>query len=198
MSRRFLLKLTKPAIGLLVVSIALLLTPAIPIAPTQLKLTLTSAKPYLAVGEEVNVAASITNVGAWPVRLVRPGDGSDFGWRTPMTSWEVIKLPEAEGEQEVSLDLNMNKARCGNINALTMQEIFSLLPSQTEVANDWIYLPPFKSPGKYRVTYTYNNQPNLAWNGIPLGIHNPLAMLLVRHSTSCLLKSNSVIFTVSN
>lgn len=161
---------------------------------SNLQLKLLADKTDLKVGEEVKVSASITNAGNWFVRLVSLGDGSESGWRTPIAKWIIHEMHEGEAPKPLSFE---SLRDCGNINALSLDEIFSLAPGKTKELGDWMHLPPFTNPGKYRVVFSYSNQPSLEWNGVPLGIHNPFAMWLIRNSTQCDVKSNEVYFNIS-
>jgi len=58
------------------------------------------------------VTATLVNRGKREVTLVEPGDGSDCGWRTPLVEWSRRRRD--------------NGGRCGNINALKEEEVFTL------------------------------------------------------------------------
>ena len=125
----------------------------------------------------------ITNKGAEPITLVEPGDGSDIGWRTPIVSWRV---EDARGPVTPK-----SGGRCGNINPLHREEVFALRPGESR---DFRFFPFvwLDQPGSYRLSLTYANRPDLEWRGILLGKHDDEAMRLLRHSTPCLVNSNTL------
>jgi hypothetical protein len=51
----------------------------------------------------IKVGAYIINHGNSFVKLVQPGDGSQDGWRTPITKWSV--KPTSENENNTFLSL---------------------------------------------------------------------------------------------
>src|SRR5919201_6135680 len=77
--------------------------------------------------EPVRFTATLLNKGKETVTLVTPGDGSDCGWRTPLVGWSVVKVsadnPRA-GKHPDKVPLHRG-ARCGNVNALKADEVFT-------------------------------------------------------------------------
>ena len=132
----------------------------------------------------------LTNVGSAPVTLVKPGDGSDCRWRTPVIGWSV--LPVDSLEQHPKEPPRRGGARCGNINRLEADEIFVLQPGEEQVLKDWIAFPYRTPPGIYRVVFYYSNVPEMKWSGLPLGNHDEEAMQRLRSSTPLSLVSNEV------
>ena len=158
----------------------------------QLTLTLVPETPILGVGETTAIKFHITNNGNETVTLVNPGDGSEVGWRTPILRWWVI-----EDGNITEHPTEFEGTRCGNIQALKWNEVFTVAPGETKVIDKSLWLSPFRKPGTYRVKFFYDNRPSMQWGGIELGTHNPIAMWRVRNSTECTLTSNEVIFTVN-
>lgn len=132
----------------------------------------------------------IKNAGKSDLTLVMPGDGSDCYWRTPVVGWSFLSY-DLKGQHPIE-PLRRGGARCGNINALKSDEVFTLKPGETKVFNHWINFPYDLSPGKYRVVFYYSNIPQLKWSGIPLGKHDADAMIRVTQSTGIALVSNEV------
>ena len=159
-----------------------------PSSTNSLRLQIVLPKSDFRVGEALEIRAFLTNDSSRPVTLVKPGDGSEVGWRTPKTSLRITP------DQSIS---TAAVGRCGNINALKWNEVFVLYPHQTEVLEEGVYVPPFQEAGIYRIRYSYSNLPNLAWNGVPLGFDNPLAMLRVKQSTACSVESNELTIHVN-
>jgi hypothetical protein len=145
------------------------------------------------IGERVPLVAQIHNTGGQPVTLVHPGDGSLSGWRTPIVGWSVRHV----GANELSDKGPGGGRRCGNINALEWDEVFRLSPGETATLSEWAGLYAPDKPGIYTVRMSYSNRPGLAWSGVPLGVHNPLAMTRIKLSTECDLVSNEVQLTVT-
>jgi hypothetical protein len=127
----------------------------------------------------------LVNSGDRTVTLVMPGDGSEVAWRTPVLRWSVS--PEPQPTQ---------MARCGNINPLRPDEVFTLAPGERRRLREWV--PPIYgvTAGAYTVRLSYTNDPTLKWRGVELGPHDPEAMQRVRESTPCRAVSNDVEITV--
>jgi hypothetical protein len=143
-----------------------------------LVLLLAPATQTIKAGQTPKFTATVVNRGKQTVTLVEPGDGSECGWRTPLIEW----LPRRPGRV----------ARCGNINALRANEVFTLKPGQSRALSEWIGQPPLPGPGRHKVRLRYVNEPTRPWLGAPLGKHDPEAMKAVQRSTPLAIASNSV------
>ena len=161
------------------------------VAPEQAVCTLRLELPAVVSHEaRVKVRVEIKNVGKPNVTLVKLGDGSAVGWRTPIVGWSI--LPADSKEQHPKQPQKRMVARCGNINALKLDELFTLKPGETMKLGDWNGFPHDIPPGKYRVVYYYSNVPDLKWSGVPLGNHDANAMREVKNSTPIALVSNEL------
>jgi len=179
-------------IGIVMLTGALFLAWSSPASTSALSLRITIDKEALRIGEHPIVQAYITNGGSRPVTLVKPGDGSEVGWRTPEIGWSIAT------DNKPKTDFDYRQLRfCGNINPLEWHEVFILYPGQTREVSEWLSLPPLLQAGTYKVSCTYSNLPQREWQGVPLGINNPLAMVRVRLSTSCTLESNELSIEVN-
>jgi len=160
-----------------------------------LELRISCKKVAIKAGEKPDISAHIINNGKKEVTLVQPGDGSRCKWRTPVVGWSVIPAQRAgrRHPKEPSLYLG---GRCGNINALKPQEVFTLKPGQKAMLNKWIDVPTFPRAGTYRAVFYYFNIPDLRWRGLPLGPHDAEAMKRLKSSTRCSLVSNELLFEV--
>jgi len=158
----------------------------------EIDIELSTSTPVVEVGETPQFSVSLVNRGKRVVTLVQPGDGSHWGWRTPVISWSIINVDVS------SKNPHHAKGRCGNINPLKRDEVFTLDPGEKITLNSWIG-PLFKfQPGTYEVSFHYSNVPNLKWSGIPLGKHDVATMERVRKSTPFKGKSNSVKIVVND
>jgi hypothetical protein len=164
-------------------------------APTTLNLHITAKDASLTLGQQPQITASITNTGKPPVTLVLPGDGSESGWRTPLVGFSSRKMDKDKPKHPAAVPLYRG-GRCGNINALKSNEVFTLAPGKSKDLSDWIGFPQFTEPGTYSVVFYYANDPALKWRGVPLGKHDPDAMKRVEKSHECLLISNELKLTV--
>jgi hypothetical protein len=108
------------------------------------------------VGGAHRLAAQFTNTGATAQTVVRPGDGSDVGWRPPHITWIVETLDGAP----VQLG---GVGRCGNFNALTSADFVELAPAQSESFADWLHPPRVAVAGRYRVALEWNFDPQGEW-----------------------------------
>lgn len=166
-----------------------------PMAPSQFELHLELPSTFSADSRS-EVAISIKNVGESAARLVLPGDGSSVRWRTPIVGWSILKA-DSGLEHPMLPPFPKNVARCGNINALSRDEIFMLKPGETRDLSEWVAFPRDLLPGSYRVVFYYTNSPGLTWSGVPLGDHDRVAMAQAQSSTSVALASNEVAVVVA-
>lgn len=130
----------------------------------------------------------IVNEGSKPVTLVRPGDGSESGWRTPIVGWSAI--PAGDKTKRHPRKFRPPKIpRCGLMNPLKSKELVQVASGKTlEMTAGWIGGPRISRPGKYRVVLYYINRPDLKWKMV----QNPGLMKRVRASTPCALQSNEI------
>lgn len=161
----------------------------------QLDLTVVSKTPVVKAGEHPIVTIYITNHGNDTVTLVQPGDASDFGWRTPIVWWSIREIGDFR-PHATSPDFTRG-TRCGNIQPLARNEVFTLAPGETKVIDSSLILPRFKKPGSYTVKFFYSNHPFLEWRGHAMGSHDRIAMWRVKNSTETNLSSNELLFTVT-
>lgn len=168
-----------------------------PLTPGLVQLKISTDRTTYRQGEEVRITALLLNEGKAAVTLVQPGDGSRCGWRTPLVGWSVhAVLPDDPPVRRPSRLVLSNGGRCGNINALRAQEVFTLEPGQFKRLNGWEGMPPFGDPGTYRIVLHYKNEPGRAWQGLPLGTHDPKARKQIRNSHPCWLVSNELLVTI--
>jgi hypothetical protein len=149
-----------------------------PDATTGVALELSPARQVIKVGEFPLLEVSLVNHGSQGVVLVEPGDGSDCGWRTPVVEWSGKPWQQS--------------GRCGNINPLQAEEVFSLRPGESRQLSGWVGEPYLSGPGRYRVSVRYTNRPDHKWRGIPLDDHDATAMSEVRRSTPVTAVSNTI------
>ena len=154
--------------------------------PPKIDIVLATATPVIKVDQRPQFSVSLVNSDKQSVTLVKPGDGSLYGWRTPIISWSGINNGYSWG-------------RCGNINALKKDEVFTIEPGKMIQLDPGWGQPHFPfplQPGTYEVAFNYENVPKLEWSGIPLGRHDWFAMRQVRNSTPFKGTSNPVTITV--
>jgi hypothetical protein len=164
-------------------------------APATLDLRISAKEASVVLGQQPQITATITNKGSAPVTLVLPGDGSESGWRTPLVGFSSVKVDKDNPKHPAAVPLYRG-GRCGNINALKTNEVFTLAQGKSQDLTDWIGSPQLPGPGTYSVVLYYANEPGLKWQGVPLGRHDPDAMKRVGQSHKCLLISNELRLTV--
>jgi hypothetical protein len=164
-------------------------------SPATLDLRIVAKEASMTLEQQPQVTATITNKGSAPVTLVLPGDGSESGWRTPLVGFSSIKVGKDKPKDPADVPLYRG-GRCGNVNALKGDEVFTLAPGTSKDLPDWIGSPQLTEPGTYSVVFYYANDPGLKWQGVPLGRHDPDAMKQVKKSHKCLLISNELKLTV--
>lgn len=147
-------------------------------------------------GDAPAIRARLVNSADMPVLLVRPGDGSDAGWRTPVIGWSAIRADDPSARHSTGPPPTRG-ARDGNINPLTAKDLIALKPGQAEALGSWTGGLTFPAPGSYKVVLHYRNDPALVWKGIPLGSHDAAAMERVKRSAPCSLVSNELTFQVT-
>jgi hypothetical protein len=141
-------------------------------------LQLTPETQSIKAGQSPHFTVTLVNGGKNEVVLVEAGDGSGCGWRTPLVEWSPRQ--------------RCGGRRCGNINALKPEEVFTLRPAESRELKGWLGEPYLPNPGRYRVALRYSNEPQREWFGVPLGEHDPKAWALVRRSTPVTVVSNAV------
>ena len=174
----------------------------------KIDIELTTPTPVIKSHQTPYFSVTLVNRDTYPVTLVKPGDGSFDGLRTPIVSWSIINVDHP------SRDGRIPRAGCGNMNPLRRDETFTLDPGEKITFNssygDWI-IPPHLQPGTYEVSFNYSNIPGLKWKNSRIhynmwqqlvhGVHNwrpdaefhdSVAMEHVRKSTPFKGKSNSV------
>ena len=129
--------------------------------------------------------ATVINGGTHPVTLVEPGDGSESGWRTPVITWKVT-TPDGK------LVPRQEYGRCGNMNAISENEIFTLAAGERRVLNEWLGEPAV-APGHYIVRLVYDNDPSRKERGLSLGETRRDVAARLRKSTPCKVESGPVI-----
>jgi hypothetical protein len=164
-------------------------------APADLDLHISAKETSLTLGEPPQIRATITNKGRAPVTLVVPGDGSESGWRTPLVGFSSVKVGGGKPKHPAEVPLYRG-GRCGNVNPLKADEVFSLAPGESKDLGGWVGWPQLPEPGTYGVLLYYANDPGLKWRGVPLGPHDPDALSRVAKSHKCLLVSNELRLTV--
>jgi hypothetical protein len=152
--------------------------PEQPDSATGLALVLSPEIQTIKCGDSPVFTATLINRGTKELLLVEPGDGSDCGWRTPIIEWSRIRRDPG--------------GRCGNINPLELNEVFTLQPGSSRALNGWIGRPYLSGPGRYRVSLRYTNEPEKEMGGMPLGEHDASAIRAIRRSLAVTVVSNAV------
>ncbi len=110
-----------------------------------LVLELRAEKSEYHVGESFSFRAELVNSGSDPVTVVRPGDGSEYGWRTPIVRWTAAPR---------------QMLRCGNIDPVLPRELVVLQPQQ-RIALDWLGAPVFGEAGTCTVSLELEHDPKV-------------------------------------
>jgi hypothetical protein len=147
--------------------------------------TLETTTPTVKKGEQPMLNLTLVNRSSGEIVLVKPGDGSDGGWRTPIVTCLV------DGEVDGRLH-----RRCGNINRLKPDEVVTLKPGERLKMSEWLGTPSLPRSGTYKLSLRYVHDPKLEWKGIPLGMHDKGAMEKIKASRHIEVESNVVEITV--
>lgn len=141
---------------------------------TGVALVLSPDRQSIRAGEVPTLTATLINRGSQEVTLVKPGDGSECAWRTPLVEWSAgDALP---------------RLRCGNMNALQADEVFTLGSGESCLLDFW-YIPRFSRPGRYSLAMRYTNFPKIVLR--EEAIRDPMARRM-RQSTRVSTVSNKV------
>jgi hypothetical protein len=170
-------------------------------ADEELSLRIAPSELTVKSGSLAHVGITIENKSKKTATLVMPRDGSDYGWRTPIVGWSMIPVSkdgaEVKGQQHPKEPLLKRQPRCGNINALRMDDIFELKPGEKKVIDaSWISTTANLAPGQYKAVFYYTNDPGKRVMGIPLGRNEAGAERAIKRSTQCDLISNEIVVTV--
>ena len=138
---------------------------------------------------------TLTNRGKRRVTLVKPGDGSRQGWRTPLIGWSTRR--PGDDQKHLTKPVPWKGLRCGNINPVKNTEIVDLAPGKSLKFDTPMYRSTVDGAGTYRVVFLYQNDPSRQIRGSPLGAHEPGAVARMRRSTPCLVVSNEVTVKVA-
>jgi len=127
------------------------------------------------------LAARLENHGRRTVRLLRPGDASDRGWRNPMIALDV--------ERSGMRILERPTSRCGSIDPLRPSDVIDLPPAHGCLLRNLGGRALVDGPGTYRVTMRYLCDPTLddTWRS-----GDSAARARARDATLCDIVSNSV------
>lgn len=147
------------------------------------------AKSPMIMGEPSAFQITLQNRSQVPITLVMPGDGSNCGWRTPLVGWSAVSAGDLAARHPDAPPLYRGP-RCGNVNPLRKEEVFTLGPGQSKTLDGWAGAPHFTAPGSYKVVFYYSNDPAMTIRGVPLGQHE--ALELVKKSFKCALRSNEL------
>jgi hypothetical protein len=144
--------------------------------------------------ERSNFKVEIRNTGERPLVLVRPGDGSESGLRTPTVKWSVL---DSQGQDLQAIGRRFDDV----INPLQAEEIFRLQPGESFDLSDWIPSIAISTPGAYKIALRYVNDPTASWAKTfqsprwwerRLAMHDKATMQIVRQSTRCEVVSEPV------
>src|SRR5262245_43765851 len=104
-----------------------------PDSATRVAVELRPAHQVIKIGEAPDLSVTVVNHGGQEVILVEPGDGSDWGWRTPVIEW--------------SSSTWFRGPRCGNVNALKPEDVFTLKPGESRRLGGWVGVPQLRGHG---------------------------------------------------
>jgi hypothetical protein len=146
-------------------------------APTGTIALRASLTEPIQAGRHSEVRVTVQNMGASPITLVRPGDGSRAGRRTPRVAWLVE--PVSTFTSAPAWPSPTLHGLCGHINGLRADEVVTLRPGETF---DYVQPVFVENPGRHVVAVYYRNEPGIRWSGRPWPDHDPSAMRAVQSS----------------
>ena len=145
--------------------------------------------------QHLKIKAIISNNGTESINLVKPGDGSQNGWRTPIIKWSVVKSDTEQPQSTETNFLENNNERCGNVNGLTADDLVELPHGESVEFKYWLGTPAIpNASGQYKIRMLYANEPKLKWKG--LGMNDKEVMRKVKRTNSLELISNEILIEV--
>lgn len=128
------------------------------------------------------VTVELVNHEKDPVVVIRPGDGSDCGWRTPVITWYL-------DEKKCS-----GIGGCANINPLQAKEIVELKAGGRLRLEEWLGVPPMEhfKPGIHHLYVEYDHRPDMKWGVFPRKTPESKTMERIRNSQPIKAVSNVV------
>lgn len=165
-------------------------------SPLVLRIAFTS---YTFGMEELpGMAVTIHNSSDDFVWLTRPGDGSTVGWRTPLLNWSALPVnSDTEApDQEIVVPPKQLEALTGWCRTRSKpRKVFRVAPGGTVQLSGWLGRPYFPKPGRYRVKFHYENNPDMLWD--TGGGLDDQTIANIKRSDRCSLVSNEVWVTVT-
>ena len=160
-----------------------------------LRLAIRATRADVPEGQTPEIRAVIMNEGPGAAHLVKPGDGSEAGWRTPLVGWSVIRLARAHQQHPKGMPVLEDRTPVP-IAPPRPDEVVALAPGDRLDLGMPLDLPTLRAGGVYRVRLYYTNDPDLAWGGHAAEEPSQDAMAHVRQSTPCRLVSNELLVRV--
>jgi hypothetical protein len=103
-------------------------------------LRLVSMTTPVRLDQKKAICAILFNQGDAPATLVLPGDGSYEARRTPIVAWSVLPADDPKASR-VGPPTEPQFRPCGNLDALTRDQVFTLRPGETRVVETSPDLP---------------------------------------------------------
>jgi len=96
---------------------------------------------------------TLTNRTSEPMVVMRPGDGSEWGWRTPY----IERIIRDETGKVVTWPVG---GRCGNTDPMLKEDMAMLQPGESVTWKNGAWIRDFSyTPGKYTVSLAYHHDP---------------------------------------
>lgn len=127
--------------------------------------------------------ARVENRGDATVTLVRPGDGSDEGVRTPVVELAFRPSREARSILPGGRTCAREPPRAG--------DLLILRPGEACILSSRLSGPGLRRSASHRVRMTYRNHPSMPWISV-IEAPTPEVVELIRSSTPCRMRSNEV------
>ncbi len=159
------------------------------------QLTIATDTQSIPVDQPLIVAITLRNNGHLPVSLVKPGEGSDQGWRTPTLDWVIGKADDPTASPRILSRL------CGNTSPIRPGDVFTLNPGEQKQFTRSIRQIPFDPAlGTYNLTLIYANDPQkqVPLSGVVLNEFEQLTLDQVRESTLLSVTSNTIHVAVTD
>lgn len=141
--------------------------------------------------------ATLENTGPGAGWVAQAGDGSDYGWRLPVTGWSVV--PDSAEITHPSSWPGPPRAagRCGNMAGYQDDDFVLLQAGEQLELKAWMGLPKVPGPGRYRVVMYYEIDPSKKPRNDRLAGHYGEAISKRIQSLETLaLRSNEVVLVV--
>lgn len=129
---------------------------AAPAQPAEIRIA--PEKPSLQAGDFPTFKVELRNVSKKPLQILDIGDGSESHWVNPHIGWSILQVGDRQTHPDDTPKALV--ARCGNMNSTAPEMFHTVAPGATSKFSFWPMDFDARKPGKYRIVFYYEVDPN--------------------------------------